>query len=52
MRRMGEREKRAYLQRLIGEPTDDGLELDWRAHLMSALSNARVWPHDPNQTVR
>jgi len=52
MRPMPEKEKRDYLQRIIGPPTDDPLELDWRAKLMTVLSEARVWPHDSSQTVR
>jgi hypothetical protein len=49
MRRLSEKEKRDYLQRIIGPPTDDSLELDWRARLMTVLSEAKVWPHDSSQ---
>lgn len=45
MSRMTEREKREYLQRLIGAPSDDALELDWRARLMTLLNESHVWPH-------
>ncbi len=45
MRDMSELLKRHELQRLIGPRTDNALELDWRARLITALNVAEVWPH-------
>jgi hypothetical protein len=36
--------RQAYLQRLIGPPTESVLTLDKRAKLMTSLSADRLWP--------
>jgi hypothetical protein len=42
---MSAKEKRAYLQDLIGEPTADKAELHMQALLISRLNASQIWPH-------
>lgn len=41
---MTPQEIRAYLQSIIGQPTDNPLELHWRALLVTQLREWEVWP--------
>ena len=38
-------ERTAYLQSIMGAPTDNPMELHRRALLVTALNEARLWPH-------
>lgn len=49
VRALSVRDRRAYLQRLVGPPTQSPLTLDFRARLFTALQEARLWP--PSSTA-
>lgn len=44
MRAMTPRQKHEYLQELIGPPSDDADVLQFRALLVTALNEAKIWP--------
>lgn len=48
-RALSARDRRAYLQRLVGPATQSPLTLDFRARLFTALTEAHLWP--PSNTA-